>query len=358
MTDVTSEKLYSKLNRINEIKRELKNVMINVGGYEYFESDPLFEEYPNILGQIHARIDSLNRLLDISIYGQDPMNVLTKAQTTYKVIAPYLDELQVCRSYLIDNLNSKGVQADTTETLRSLVDKVKNINTDGKVPFSNIIYSFMLDDYFRVDLAYCGWYLDSEWVVGLKCYLVNESDENRSLTNPFYRLSFPVEDYGNYWILLREDTIYSHSTQTIIVDKAFEDDEEGIDKLNKFRDMCEAGTVSYSTDTFYRSEAKIEELTMGDIGSTTLEVYRIDDYRYFFWCTTRTNSGTSIEIDRDYSLYMTNPENGNRYQLYVNWYSGDILPNNNWSWWYCYPEESEVYDFSQYQTNTYTIEGD
>ena len=356
MTDVTSEKLYSKLNRINEIKRELKNVMINVGGYEYFESDPLFEEYPNILSQIHARIDSLNRILDISIYGQDPMNVLTKAQTTYKVIAPYLDELQVCRSYLIDNLNSKGVQADTNETLRSLVNKVKDIDTSSKTPFSETIYTTWLNDNFKVELAYCGWYAGSEWVTGLKCYAINEDDIDHDLVNPFYRLVFPVEGYGDYWVLLRSETVYSHSSIDVTIETIY--DGEDTSKLDKFRAMCEEGSAHYSMDTFYRSNARIENLAMGDIGSTTLEVYQLNESTYFFWCTNRSNTGLDIEIDNNYHLYMYDPEDEDRYRLQVEWYAGDRLIDGSWIWLYYYPEEDEVDDFSHYQTNRFTIEGD
>jgi hypothetical protein len=127
MADVSSEKLYSKLDRINDIKNRLKSVMIDMGGYENFQDDPIFEEYPNILSSIHARIATINRLLDVSIYGEDPGDVITLVETTYNKIVPYLDELQYCRAHLISNLNTMGVVADIDDTLRELVEKVLDI---------------------------------------------------------------------------------------------------------------------------------------------------------------------------------------------------------------------------------------
>ena len=122
--------------------------------------------------------------------------------------------------------------------------------------------------------------------------------------------------------------------------------------------MCEEGSAYCNVNTFYRSSARIENLAIGDIGSTTLEVYQIDEWTYFFWCTNRSNTGLDIEIDNNYYLYMYDPEDEDRYRLQVEWYAGDRLIDGSWIWWYCYPEEDEVYDFSQYQTNRFTIEGD
>ena len=47
------------------------------------------------------------------------------------MIAAYLEELQIQKEKLVDNLKIKGVDAEYSETFNSLVPKILDISGDG-----------------------------------------------------------------------------------------------------------------------------------------------------------------------------------------------------------------------------------
>jgi hypothetical protein len=361
MTDVTSEKLYSKLNRINSIKRDLKNTMISVGGYEYFEEDPLFEEYPRILSQIHKSISMLNRALDISVYGIDPEEALTRAETSFKTLMPYVEEIQVCRSLLQNNLNTKGVEADTTDTLRELVNKVNDIE-GAKEPFSRNIASFMVNDYFRIDLRYCGTYNSGNtWYEAIYCDIVNVDDNYHPLNDPFFYIWFYNTETGNNLqggSMFREENVPPHSSpdsRRIIT--WWEGDDRSA--LDRFVRVCDAGLLGWGTDDFYISQRRLVHLYLDNVGDVDLEIFQHNEWTYLFWCYSLTGSFEGKTVYGNHRLYMYSPDGERRYYLARTWEDGSTIWNGSWNWWYYGPNsETQRNDMLDWETNEVTIEED
>ena len=359
MTDVTSEKLYSKLDRINRIKRDLKATMINVGGYEYFENDPLFEEYPRILGQIHRNISAINSALDVSIYGRDPGFVLTKADTTFKTFAPYLEELQICRSLLIDNLNTRGVTASTDDSLRDLVGKVLDIE-GSKEPYEKELLSFMLDDYFRVDISRVGTYNGTSFYEYIRIMIVNVDDEDHSFDDPFYRFYFYDTDNGDTLstVMIRTENIYSHSSyEGPNIMTSLDGDTSNIDR---FTELCENGKMGWYTNAFYKSNCRVDTIPFEDLGDIKLETYQINEWSYFFWCYTLGNDTSSQIVEGQHTIYMYSPDGNRKYNLGRTWEDGSRFWIRGWYWWYYNPQsDTQRIDMKDtWRTNTITLERD
>lgn len=353
MTDVTSEKLYSKLDRINNVKRNLKKVMIEIGGYEYFQNDPKFETYPEILGQIQTRISTINRAMDITVYGKDPTEVISTADTTYKKVLPYLDELQYCRALLIDNLNTKGVEANTDDTLRTLVGKVLDIESGGgREPFEEVIMSVSLG-YFVLDFVYIGYNSsDGRFYENLDCRIKNNDSVPHDLENPFYRIHIGNDDVS-YSTILKRSVVAPHNWYEYgLAGTLWHQDPQFTALIEDIRN----GAAIFSYDEYYRDDARIVNLQFDDIGALDLEVYMLNTHSYFFYCIERTYSGEEEFMEAGYTLAMLSPD-GERKHILTSWSRDDILYPSGWRWWYRYPQnEEEVEDFAGWETNEFILE--
>lgn len=370
MTDVTSEKLYSKLERINNVKRNFKKVMIAIGGYEYFQNDPKFETYPEILSTIHARIAGINRILDISIYGRDPSDVLSKPETTYNKIMPYLDELQYCRNLLIDNLNTKGVTADTTDTLRTLVGKVLDISSSGGAPepFDRIIATQELTSHSNVvvDWHYvCNIHKEEDhyWGVSysIRGNIKNNSDTAINLIDLGCKLTIGYNDgtdgvscaimaigggvIGSHstWELQAYEHRYNNGTLEALANKA----EQGDPSV--FFEEVTCPVEEQRTETIelpaYCPEGEVEAYY-------TFKLLKFSSNEYAITGEISVSPHNYAELTRNVTVNMLAPDGSDRqYQLIEfdsgwNLYSADDYANT----FFVYNEQ-EVEDFSYYMTN-------
>lgn len=369
MTDVTSESLYNKLNRVNSIKRNLKEVIYNIGGYEYIEDDPLFEKYPEIFSQIHSRIGDLCNYLDMSIYGKSVENVLSRVDTTYKTIIPYLDELQICRANLIANLNTKGVTADTNETLRSLVNKVLDIEGGGGggsetyEPFSRVIYTQWLNEQIRMDVVYKGELNNNYYNESIYIYFVNVSDNIYQSEDVILITLVGGDngldcyfDYRNY--ITPHDFQYGYvygigsSIDTIT--------EDTFKFIRQFVDNIE--TYAYINVEHYDTNLLVDRsIDFFDKGTLNLHILKRDSNRYVFYMDVELDNtygpGGVGPLNRYGDVVMYSPDESRHYYIeYINgdpsayWYSGNIGYQNI----YCYNSQM-VEDFSTYETNKIDI---
>lgn len=367
MTDVTSETLYRKLNDINDIKRRLKDTLFNIGGYEYFENDPLFEEYPDILNQIHSRIGNLCNILDLSIYGKSVENVLSKVDVTYKNIMPYMDELQICRANLISNLNTKGVTADTNETLRSLVNKVLDIEGSGGgggetyEDFSEVLDSISIEDNLRLDIIYFG-SSDKYYELGFKFRIINVSSEvyYPSDIKIFY---LTTTENGNTFILDYRDYISPHNyreswySYNIDIDNPTEWQLENLERMKTIANDIKNGDYSLTWNS-YSIDLLVERTTeFFDKGTITTNILKLNDYEYLFFNSVELDNtygpGGVSPLDKYGEFVMWSPDNTRRYQImYIDggpntyWYTGSAGYNMK----YCYDDQM-VRDFAEYETN-------
>ena len=371
MTDVTSEKLYSKLERINNVKRNFKKVMIAIGGYEYFQNDPKFETYPEILSTIHTRIAGINRILDISIYGRDPSDVLSKPETTYSKIMPYLDELQYCRSLLIDNLNTKGVTADTTDTLRTLVGKVLDIQGGGIEPFNKIIATQEIPVYenLSIDWHYvCDVYSESG-EIKTDYYIYGEAknygDETVHLIDPCCcsTMGYYDSESGDGLtcsLFLCVGIIEPHETYRLS-SYITTQNEGNLDELVK---RIESGdsSVFFEVKTCPPEEQRVESLNIpahyfdGAVTATYyLHILRFSDFEYMAYGTTNVSPYGYAMVQGNFAPTMLSPDGERQYrlgELYDDWfiYNGDYYTYNIMA----YDEQSRE-DLSSYMTNEIVI---
>lgn len=371
MTDVTSEKLYSKLERINNVKRNFKKVMIAIGGYEYFQNDPKFETYPEILSSIHARIAGINRVLDVTIYGRDPSDVLSKPETTYNKIMPYLDELQYCRSLLIDNLNTKGVVAETTDTLRTLVGKVLNIQGSSFEPFDKVIATQEIPVYENVSIDWhyvCEVYSEGGskdiyyYIYGnVKNYgdeVVNLSDPCCCSTMGYY--DSESGDGLTCSLFLCVGIIEPHETYRLssYVTKQNSGD------LDKLVERVESGdqSVFFDLKTCPPEEQRVESFNIpaycyeGAVSATyNLHILRFSDFEYLAFGTISVSPYGYAVVNDSFFPTMLSPDSERYYrlgELYNGWniYNGDEYNFNI----VAYDEQSRE-DLSNYMTNDIVI---
>lgn len=352
MTDVTSEKLYEKLDRINNVKRNLKKVMIDIGGYELFQNDPKFETYPEILCTIQDRIEAVNRLLDITVYGKELNNVFTTADITYKKIIPYIEEAQSCRMALIDNLNTKGVIADTDETLRSLVGKVLDIKSGGgKVPFEETLLTYSLGD-LDFKLVLIGSYSGNEWYEELMLYVLNNSDEIITLEDPFYYVTISNYDYSLSYscICYSKYPIYSHSYYSFFVISNWGDTTE----IDQFADSIRENGAHLSYEEIYASENRRATIPFGDYGAITFMLAKINNYTYYINYDEYPNGGNPAYID-DGNYYFRMKDGNNSY-TFADWYQDSYFYGGNYANVINIYSSSDVEFFSDYLTNNILIE--
>ena len=354
MTDVTSEKLYEKLDRINNVKRNLKKVMIDIGGYELFQNDPKFETYPEILCTIQDRIEYVNRLLDITVYGKELNGVFTTADITYKKILPYIEEAQSCRMALIDNLNTKGVIADTDETLRSLVGKVLDIRSDGgRVPFEETLLTTNIGP-FRVDFRVRGSYSVTEWYEELLIKFYNDTDNDIILTDPFYYITVSDNNYNLSYsnVCYEVYPIVAHSYYDFFVASNWVDTTEIDNFVNSIK--ANGGHISYIE--CYASEGRNDTLAVDSVGTLTYNLNKIDDYTYYIRYYNNANSGYADEItDGDYRFCMKGNELWNIY-YFTSWGRYDYFYSGSYANLIHLYNQEDVEFFRNYLTNDIVVE--
>ncbi len=352
MTDVTSEKLYEKLDRINNVKRNLKKVMIDIGGYELFQNDPKFETYPEILCTIQDRIETLNRMLDITIYGKELDGTFTTADITYKKIMPYLEEAQSCRMALIDNLNTKGVIADTNETLRSLVNKVLDIKSGGgKVPFEETLLTQSTEN-LKFELMFVGSYSGSDWYENLSLRITNLGDEPITFEEPFYYATVSTYDYSSSYscVCYNRYPVYSHSWYDFYLMSNWGDTTE----LDNFADSIRehGGHIDY-TD-LYISDNRSDVIPLGDYGTISYMLAKINSYTYYINYSEHTNSGGS-EYVSDGNYYFRMRNNENQY-TFVMWSQGGYIWGGSYANIINLYNSEDVDLFNDYLTNDILVE--
>jgi len=128
MANIESNTLLEKLTEINIIKNRLRTIIKDIGGGDYITDESPFASFPRALNMTFSDIKNVVRLLEFITYGGDLEAISEKDNLKYVDTLPYITEIQSCKSQLVDNLRVKGVYADTTESLASLINKILEIN--------------------------------------------------------------------------------------------------------------------------------------------------------------------------------------------------------------------------------------
>ncbi|MBO7615075.1 MAG: hypothetical protein J6T15_05205 [Bacilli bacterium] len=354
MPNDTSDTLYEKLEEIKRIKDEIKEALFEVGGYEFFQNDPLFQEYPDIITQIFLRIGNVNRVLDVSVYGRDPGENIPITDTTYTKLLPYLEELQLCRTNLINNLNTKGVPASSTDTLSNLVAKVLDIS-GGVIPptpepTQELLSSFMItadlraDIYYRTRVEYTGY---TEESIQLEIYNIGEEPINMFST--FYSIKIipsyeTAQDFELWNTVTRWSSggyLYPGSYMNSYLFSVYNTSEsqEEIIWLRNTAEMIKNGLYVEEIDEYNVTDARIEHIDIYShgviVGDERIEMYKVpsEDKGFLtFGFDTATDYYDYGELDPPVNfIIQTNPEAviHSLWQLY----------NGSWSYTYSIIED-------------------
>ena len=333
MNDTTSESLYNKLIRIEEIKDSIRSTLYEIGGKEYFTTEPKFEEYANILLTIHSRISYVNRILDISVYGKEPDNAIVQ-EPSYSNILPYLLELQGCRSDLIANLNTKGVQADTNETLRELVAKVLDINGGEPIPPEPVpIYNELVRiAVYEDESVACGaigysYTNGSEEGIGIRTTIENKTNEvvEISLDDIIYVLELSVTVDGSTSGFM--EGIYDKGGGTLSIPPQTEVLSNELFEVpinDPNYDYCQSCIDSiingdYSA-RYYKTTNEVHKMIqVGESEENYLDLYLYElDTDYYLKIYNEVTENGDVYLDGYTFVYMLNAAETFRYQMYRN----------------------------------------
>ena len=131
MANIESNTLLEKLTEINTIKNRLRRIIIDIGGSEYLNDDSPFSAFPIALLRVHSDIKNIERLLEYIDCGGDFDEIAEKEDLKYTDTIDYITDIQSEKQNLVNNLRTKGVYADISESLASLVNKVLEINSNN-----------------------------------------------------------------------------------------------------------------------------------------------------------------------------------------------------------------------------------
>ena len=141
MNENVSKTLYEKLEMIDNIKSELRDVLLYVGGNDFFRVEPKFEEYPQLIEDILGEIQYFCMYFENYVNGKDVTKGLKRSEITYKTLLPYLSGLDLCKTRLVDILNTYGVYVERDTPFMDIINKVTEI-PGACIPYKPTYISF------------------------------------------------------------------------------------------------------------------------------------------------------------------------------------------------------------------------
>ena len=141
MDENVSKTLYEKLEEIETIKNNLRDSLYQIGGNDYFQVEPKFEDYPNLIVNIFGTIQFICLYFENYVFGKNIEEGLKQSELTYHTLTKYILELDQCKTKLVNILNTYGVYVERDTPFMDIINKVTEI-PGACIPYKPTYISF------------------------------------------------------------------------------------------------------------------------------------------------------------------------------------------------------------------------